>query len=416
MTPRARRAGTTSIDKPVRVGISGWYGYGNLGDEAVLAGALRAIRQADDSLEVVVLSGDPRATAQEHRVRARLRPPGAGGRSLVRELRLARSLDALAVGGGGLLKDWGDRPGNLHGWVRPGVVAERLGTPSMWYAMGVDDIRFEESRARVAEAARRTSVITVRDHGSRRRLEEAGVREPVSVTADPALLLGTPVRDRSRQASGRVVVCPRHWAPHGPDVERPELQDRLHGELARALDELVEKRNVEVVFVPFSVEADDDDTLVCASVIERMRHRGRAAIHPRPASAEAGGAELAKASLVVGTRLHSLILASASGVPVFGLDYMPKVRFFLERIGEPDARADLDAAAAPGFLSERLLRAFDEREATAERLARVIPCLQALARLNGELLVAVASGRSPADLLAEVSRSDAELARIVATP
>ena len=56
-----------------RVLISGWYGNGNLGDEALLAGMLRAIATADETIEPGVFSDDPRRTARDHGVRARSR-------------------------------------------------------------------------------------------------------------------------------------------------------------------------------------------------------------------------------------------------------------------------------------------------------------------------------------------------------
>ena len=36
--------------------------------------------------------------------------------------------------------------------------------------------------------------------------------------------------------------------------------------------------------------------------------------------------------LVIGVRLHSLIMASAVGTPIVGIDYAPKVRGFIESI------------------------------------------------------------------------------------
>ena len=53
-------------------------------------------------------------------------------------------------------------------------------------------------------------------------------------------------------------------------------------------------------------------------------------LHPRELMAF-----LSSLDLVVGMRLHSLVLASVMGVPCVGLVYDPKVRGFLETVRQP---------------------------------------------------------------------------------
>ena len=50
--------------------VSGYYGEGNLGDEAILAAMLRDLRRHDPAAEVTVLSFDPADTARRHGVEA----------------------------------------------------------------------------------------------------------------------------------------------------------------------------------------------------------------------------------------------------------------------------------------------------------------------------------------------------------
>ena len=78
----------------MRLVISGYFGFGNTGDEAILAGTLATLRELEPALEVTVASGDPAATEKAHGVRA---VPRAGFARLLRELRAA---DGLLSGGG----------------------------------------------------------------------------------------------------------------------------------------------------------------------------------------------------------------------------------------------------------------------------------------------------------------------------
>ena len=53
-----------------RIVISGYYGFGNLGDEAVLCSMLQALRSEIPHLEITVLSNDPEITFREYGVLA----------------------------------------------------------------------------------------------------------------------------------------------------------------------------------------------------------------------------------------------------------------------------------------------------------------------------------------------------------
>jgi polysaccharide pyruvyl transferase CsaB len=391
-----------------RILISGWYGNGNLGDEAVLAGMLAGLREALPEARVTVLSDDPAATRAEHGVAARGRDKRGPRRRLLSEIRAIARSDVLAIGGGGLVKDFGSHGGNVHAWVRPGLAAHALRRRSLWYAMGVDDVRLPESAAVARRAAERLDLLTVRDEGSARQLRELGVEREIVVTSDPALLLGRPPGDRE-PAPLRVAVCPREWKAGAAEVEDEALQMRLFDELAAALDGLVHDAGAEVLLVPFQTAGEGDDA-VCRAIHGRMAERAAARVCERPASATDAARLLARCSLVVGTRLHSLILAAASGTPFFALDYMPKVRFFAARAGLPGERAGLEAARERGRLAELLGSALARRERTRERLERVAPGLRELARLNAEMLAALASdrGRLPA-LIEEAKTLDARV-------
>jgi polysaccharide pyruvyl transferase CsaB len=381
-----------------RVLISGWYGNGNLGDEALLAGILRSLRTADATIEPVVMSDDPPGTVRDHGVRARARDNRGHRARLISEARALPRYDALAIGGGGLIKDFGERPGNVHAWLRPGIVASLLRKPASWYAIGVDEVRHEKSRAVVRRAARRARLITVRDAGSARALRELGVRREPVVTADPAVLTAAPRPEWRAEEQPLVTVCPRRWKSTGAGVDRPDVEERMLSELAGALDTLVDRHGARVQFLPFRSSPGDDDAEVCVSVAQRMANSAHARVLPAPRGPEAAGEVVARSQLVVGTRLHSLILASAAAVPSFGLDYMPKIRFFAERVGAARHTAGLEDAAAPGHLARELDALVRERGAHRPRLERVSALLSRLALLDGELLAALlrAPNRLPA--------------------
>ena len=82
--------------------------------------------------------------------------------------------------------------------------------------------------------------------------------------------------------------------------------------------------------------------------------------------------------LVVGSRMHSTILAMLAGVPTIGLAYQPKTTGVFEQLGLADWVLDI-AGFAPADLSARLRRMAENRQrlrdhvraSTAQARARV---------------------------------------------
>src|SRR5690242_2973453 len=87
--------------RDIRIAISGYYGCGNTGDEAVLSGILAAFSRhagvASDRF--TVLSQDPQATIDQHGANAVPRM----SHTLVRKA--MRECDLFLSGGGSLLQD-----------------------------------------------------------------------------------------------------------------------------------------------------------------------------------------------------------------------------------------------------------------------------------------------------------------------
>src|SRR5579863_8848418 len=169
----------------LRIALSGYYGSGNTGDEAVLAGIVESFarRGVAERADLTVLSADPDDTTQRHGLRA-------VDRMSLRAVREAlRTSDLLLSGGGSLLQDTTSLRSLLYylGVVR---LARGGGTPVMFYAQGIGPLRRGVSRILVRRVADRVQYITVRDPGSADLLARIGVRRPpVEVTADPAFAL-----------------------------------------------------------------------------------------------------------------------------------------------------------------------------------------------------------------------------------
>lgn len=347
-----------------RVLLSGYYGFANAGDEAVLAGLILSLRAADPSIEVTALSINPAETERTHGVRAvhRYRP-----NALLPAL--ART-DLLLSGGGSLLQDVTSAHGILYylGVVR---VAQRLGKRTMFGAQGLGPLERVRSRRLVASVANRLDAITVRDPQSAALLREIGVTHPpIQVAADPALLLGP---DTSTPQPGTYGVALRPWRG----------QESLAARLADACREALPQAHP--VLFPMQPQTDTGVGEQFASLL----HQGQRADRVLP---QAGLAALTRAmgecEMMVGMRLHALILAAAAGVPSVALSYDPKVAAFMAQSGQEDAVCDLSQdteTALPALVS----RCWIARAEHAEGLRSRLPALRARAGRTAEAAVSL---------------------------
>lgn len=292
----------------MRLVVSGYYGYANAGDEAVLAGMLATFREIDPSLEVMVLSGDPEHTRRTHGVEA------VGRTDLPAMTRALRASDGLVSGGGSLLQDrTSPRPIAYYTGVMH--LARVLGRPYVVHAQGLGPIHLWANRWLAAAGLRGAARVTLRDAASIDLARELGVRRPIELAPDPALAL-VPERYGNPQ---HVLVAIRDW--HGADAHLPGLQAALRRLAA----------DHPILALPMQ---DPADRAASERIVDGI---DGAAVTPPDADLQAQLTAIGGSVLVIGMRLHALILAAAAHVPALAISYDPKVDAFAEQVGQPIA-------------------------------------------------------------------------------
>ena len=302
--------------------ISGYYGFGNAGDEAMLAAMIEALTDLDPQMKITVLSGNPEDTRRRHGVAAifRLNYPDI--------IQALKNSDLLISGGGSLLQDvTSDR--SLYYYLSIVMLAKKLGKPVMLYGQGIGPVRGAMAKGAVRFIGNMVDLITVRDEGSRDELKYLGITQPpIHVTAD-AVLAMHPV---DRQL-GRSILRKHDLEGAAPLIgfSVREWKDwRLYKDvLAQAADRMVDEFGARIVFLPMQWP---DDLAVARKIVSRMK---------RPAvvlTSKYTTSELLSLTgnldLLVGIRLHALIFAAVMQVPMIGISYDPKVDRFLETIGD----------------------------------------------------------------------------------
>jgi polysaccharide pyruvyl transferase CsaB len=375
-----------------RIVIAGYYGFGNAGDEAILAAMLADLRRLRGDLRFTVTSADPAATAARFGVEAILWTDVAALAAAVRTSAL------VLVGGGGLFHDQGRfTPGALltpqHSgiafYVAPALLAALAGVPSMLYAVGVGPFRSAEAREFTRAAADLAAAITVRDPESRDALAALGVPDGrIEVTADP--VYGFPATPPRPAVPPRLGVALRAWGGAGAAWER---------EAARGIDAFLGDTAAAAVFFPFQrlPGTDVDDQDVAERVRSDLACRDRASVWPGPADPAALRDALAECRLVLGMRLHSLILAQRCGVPSVALAYDPKVGAAMRLAGREAFLLEL-----PALRGEALAAAL--RRAWQGTPAPLAPELESRARRTAAVAASLLEGAPPAGIWTPAAR------------
>lgn len=321
--------GTATHSQAVRIAISGFYGFHNSGDEAVLRSILLALEEQGASqgvrVEPIVLSGDPAWTSAMYGVEAahRMRPADI--------LRTLRGCDGLISGGGSLLQD---ATGAMTIPYYTGIMrlAQLLGKPTFAYAQGIGPVNRRWMDPLIRGVMRRSAYVSVRDAESAALLSRIGVQsDRIELVPDPVMGLPLPAGAVNAAPQARAAAEPpivgvslRRWREDGADMARA----------ADALVALSKRRAVRLRFLPFHTPSD---RVTSEEVMERLRGRlgdGSSAELAAPGDdPQQMLLEVAGCDALFGMRLHALIYAANRMVPMLGLSYDPKIDQFLQRIG-----------------------------------------------------------------------------------
>lgn len=349
-----------------RVLVSGYYGYGNLGDEALLEVIVGRLRRRFPAASIEVLSATPQRTAAAYQVEATPRWDWRAVRAAIGRA------DVVLSGGGGLLQN-GTSLRSLLYYAAILREAIRAGRKSMIFAQSIGPLDFK-GRWLVRRFCHGLDRATVRDERSLHLLESLLPNTPIERTADPVFLYDELDATDDLAADGLgpesgpyAVISVRKVAAFqgGPQI------------LARAIDRLAERHNVRAAFLPLGGAGD---AAVSTDVIRACT--SAPVLLPECPLAKAA-AILRRANVVIGMRLHALVLAARYAVPFLAIPYDPKVTALCEDLGytlpplwtpgtRRPANAEIDElvdrlVAERGELSKQLTGRLDIARAAAER-------------------------------------------------
>lgn len=357
--------------------ISGFYGFGNAGDEAILYAMVKSFKDALPDIGITVLS---------HKNIEELSPfnikfvPRKNYFAIIKAMLGA---DLFISGGGGLIQDITSIR-SIKYYLGLINLAKLLGKKTLIYAQGVGPVETAQGKKLTAKTLNKTDYITVRDEYSKNLLLELGVKEKlIEVTADPVLTL-----DKKADISDilnkyglndknmKLGVSIRPW----PGNHLPKIAEFLN---------LLNRKNPKIkqFLMPFQRSQDLEE---CKKLKSMLNHN--AVIIDENLTTLRLLALISRFDCVIAMRLHAAIMAAVNCVPSLGLIYDPKVRNFFKLAQMPAIALDIINV---NLLNENLKYLLEHGKEIKEKLKNNLIILKGKAEKNIEavkMLIAKGQG------------------------
>ena len=334
--------------------ICGYYGYGNMGDETLLSVIIRELRHREPSVRICALSATPEKTKAYHLIDAVSRF------DFSRIAEKMKNAKILLFGGGNLLQDKTSTHSLLY-YTHILRMAKKYGLKILIYANGIGPIASEVNQLRVKKAIALADSISLRDKDSFLWVKNLYPEQNIRLTFDPAIL--TEHSDRIFPYENYFVVVPKRTLP----------------DCTEKLISMIRFFSEEKHLQPIIVSMYDGQDLnyakkIAAYTDAQFCHLERA---------EDCVSLLEHAELLISSRLHGLVYATAAACPMLGYSDDKKLFSYLDYIGlgcESDLSCGISVDEKDDIFKKCALNIFMERKFYRLELKKRLPEWKILAK------------------------------------
>lgn len=364
-----------STGKSYDIIISGYYGFKNIGDDALLLSIINTLKLHKKDIRVLVLSSNPLETKLVY---------GVNSISRLNFLKIIKAMKkaSMFIYGGGTLIQESTSTRSLIYYLGTIWMAKKTGLKVMLYANGIEPINKLLNKRLTRRTVNSVDTITLREEPSRKELLNLGINKPViTVTADPALII-CPAPEKEIDS----ILEKEGIEPNGPFIgfsARKWTGYQNYTEvIAKLADYMTEKHAIKPIFIPMQYP---DDLLIIKSIVAKMKYKGYMIENRYDVPHTLG--IIQRMEMLIGMRLHALVFAASLGIPVVGLIYEPKVEWFLQHMNQGEASAGNVEHLKYEALKEVVDNVWNNRTDVREKMKSSIGRLKEKALENGRIAV-----------------------------
>jgi polysaccharide pyruvyl transferase CsaB len=286
--------------------ICGYYGQGNAGDEALL---LAILERLPNNIEPIILSGNPTKTSKDYGVISYSR------QGIIKQIFKLGKKDLFIWGGGSLIQDVTSIKSPLF-YLGLMILAQFKGLKTIAYAQGIGPIKTPFIQWLTKQVLKKCSGVSVRDQDSAKLMEKWGIK--YFIEADPVWALSGKINQNLQLLpSPRIGVNLRL---------NSSLNDVKLEIIIQSLKQLQQQTLANIILIPFQ---ESKDLEICQKIGKSLTQNYQIVNLENPQELKGLFREL---DLMIGMRLHSLIMASSEKCPCFALSYDPKVTNLMKEI------------------------------------------------------------------------------------
>ena len=291
------------IPSRATISIGGYFGCGNLGDDAILQAFIEYTRTHHPDIRIFALTKKPSKDSRRFAVRCFNR------KNLFSLAMAFRHTDAFLCGGGSLLQNLTSRL-SLYYYLSMLCLAKLCGAMPILYAAGIGPLYGKKAQRVTKKVLDQSSYISLRDRESLRFLQVLGVDSgKMHLSADAALLLPPPSAFRTYALLKRIDVAQNR--PYACIcLKSGKLIEENQHTIISALRIFCREENIIPVFLPL----DKGDIAVNTAAARKLNGRFFLADEPSDITAI-----LQNAKFLISMRLHGLILATTVSLPSLGI-------------------------------------------------------------------------------------------------
>lgn len=286
--------------------ISGYYGFDNFGDEAILGVLINHLRGND----ITVLSSNPEKTGRTHNVNSL----NSFNPKLIVE-RLPK-FDMLISGGGSLLQNVTSNKSLFYYCGLINIMAS-LKKDVVIFAQGIGPVKGFWGKLIVKSALKKCKYISVRDVKSQELLKSWGIES--NLVCDPIFDLNVPTPKRTR----KVGIQLRKFA---------SLTDELFDEIIKQVALKFSDREIELIC--FQDSEDEGISKVFLNKLKKKNPTINANIIKNLTNKEVIE-KVSEYDYLIGMRFHACLLGLKYGIKTLAISYDPKVETLAKNANIP---------------------------------------------------------------------------------
>jgi len=309
----------------MQVTICGNYGAKNIGDELILEGLIKLLREIDDEIKINVLSDNPTETENAYNVRSSKKFP-AGFRSLIsfiktknkKNIKHLKQSDFFILGGGGLFGG-PDKKANFI-WFMQCIVAIFYKKPIIIIGQSIGKNLGFFGKQIVKFISKKAKYISLRDHSSTDVLKKINPNLK-NIYLYPDLALNLDLEESEGKQQREIAFALRNINTIDENFIKG-IQDFIKW--------ILQNTDYKVKLLSFQGGKKDNDEKLNMRVIKDIN--GDVEIK-KNTSKEELIKEYYSSDIVVTMRLHSMILAIKTKTPFIAISYAEKVNAFYKYSG-----------------------------------------------------------------------------------